>query len=76
MSQMFSDLDFSRGSEARFRTPITDIIVHFNLRHNGNGSTSKERIPRLLACRVPAMKKCHQNKLGTVGPPRKALARN
>jgi hypothetical protein len=66
MSQLFSDLDFSTASEARYRIPIGGIVVQFNLEHNGLvrlDGTTQRRIDRLLACRVPGMKKSHQNKL-------------
>ena len=35
MSQLFGDLEFSTGSEARYRIPIGAMIVQFNLEHNG-----------------------------------------
>ena len=34
MSQLFGDLEFSTGSEARYRIPIGAMIVQFNLEHN------------------------------------------
>jgi hypothetical protein len=45
MSQLFSDLQFSTGSEARYRIPIGAMIVLFNFEHNRllrlEGTTSK-----------------------------------
>jgi len=66
MSQLFSDLDVSTGSEARYRIRIGAIIVQFNLEHSGLvrlDRTTSRRIAWLLARRVPAMKMSHQNKL-------------
>ena len=34
MSQLFSDLNFSTGSEARCPIPIDAMIVQFNLEHD------------------------------------------
>ena len=35
MSQLFSDLEFSTGSEARYRIPGGTMIVQFNFVHSG-----------------------------------------
>jgi len=35
MSQLFSDLEFSTGSEARYRIPVGTMIVQFNFVHSG-----------------------------------------
>jgi hypothetical protein len=44
MSQLFSERDFSIGSEARYPIPMGTMIVQFNLDHNGllrlEGTTS------------------------------------
>jgi hypothetical protein len=49
MSQLLSDLDFSIGSEARYRILIGAMIVQFNLEHNGllrlEGTISKTYRP-------------------------------
>ncbi len=35
MSQLFRDLNFGAGSEARRRIPVGAMIVQFNLEHSG-----------------------------------------
>jgi len=49
MSQLFSDFDFSTGSETRYCIPIFAMLVQYNLEHNRllrlEGTTSKTFCP-------------------------------
>ena len=49
MSQLFSDLEFSTGSEARYRIPVGTMIVQFNFEHSGLafGGTTSKTYPRV-----------------------------
>jgi hypothetical protein len=48
MSQLFRDLDFGTGGEARHRIPVGAMIVQFNLEHSGL-LPLEERPQRLVA---------------------------
>lgn len=77
MSQLFRDLDFGTGSEARHRIPVGAMIVQFNLDHSGllplEEMISKTRRPAIRISRASDGMPC-QNKLRGPGTQHKPLA--
>jgi hypothetical protein len=77
MSQLFRDLDFGTGSEARHRIPVRAMIVQVNLEHSGcflwEEMTKKTRRPAMCMSRASDGMSC-QNKLQGPGTQHLPLA--